>query len=100
MEHTMKSEAGTHRVRDLEPEVRAVVESLVGQTLHDEDQVSLRTSRQGDTPHFDETEASLGARQHSARLRLLAELDKLPVENLDDGMTAHDHDRVIYGAEP
>jgi hypothetical protein len=96
-EHTMKSEVATHRVKDLEPEARAVVEFLVGGVLRDEDRVSLLTSRGGDA--LESEDASLGARQREARLRLLAELDKLPIENPGDGMTAHDHDRVIYGTD-
>jgi hypothetical protein len=91
----MKSDIATHLVKDLDPQARAVVETLIGRALRDEDQVSVQTIDGG--PASDSNEASLGARQREARLRLLAELDKLPVENPDDSMTARDHDRVIYG---
>ncbi len=117
-----------YRIGDLGSEARAVVETLVGRGLGDEDRLGLvvigdapvpvseaeegerrrqawlRFSAELDTmppvsPSARVADDTLGERQRQARVRLMEELDALPVHNPDDGLSARDIDRVIYGVD-
>lgn len=85
-----------YRVGDLAPESRALVETLVGRGLGDEAQVKLVVTEpeSEEAPEVDE-----GERQRRARVRLMEELETLPVFNPDDQLGARDIDRIIYGVD-
>lgn len=38
------------------------------------------------------------ARQQAAIKDMLAEIERLPIKELDDGFSGQDHDKVLYGA--
>jgi len=86
-----------YRIGDLGSEARAVVETLVGRGLGDEDRLGLVVIGDAPVPVSEPAEAEEGERRRQAWLRLSAELDALPLIHQDDVLSAADVDRVIYG---